>query len=73
MKPWSNGNDMEMYSTHNQGKPAVAERFIITLKSMIYKQVTAVSNNVYINKIDEIINTYNSTYHRTNQDEACRC
>ena len=52
-----------MYSTHNEGKSVVAERFIRTLKSKIYKYLTSISKNVYINKLDDIANEYNSTYH----------
>ena len=54
-----------MYSTHNEGKPVVAERFIRTLKSKIYKYMTSISKNVYIGKLDNIVNQYNNTYHRT--------
>ena len=43
-------NDIEMYSTHNEGKSVVAERFIRTLKAKIYKYLTSVSKNVYIDK-----------------------
>ena len=53
-----------MYSTHNEGKSVVAERFIRTLKNKIYKHMTAVSKNVYIDKLDDIVNEYNSKYHR---------
>ena len=41
-------NNIEMYSTHNEGKPVVAERFIRTLKNKIYKYLTSISINVYI-------------------------
>ena len=58
-------NDTEMYSIHNEGKPVVAERFIRTLKTKIYKYKTSVSNNVYIDRLDNIVNEYNNTYHRT--------
>ena len=54
-----------MYSTHNEGKYVVAERFIRTLKNKIYKHMTAVSKAVYIDKLDGVINEYNNTYHRT--------
>ena len=54
-----------MYSVHNEGKSVVAERFIRTLKSKIYKYMTAISKNVYIDKLDDIVNEYNNTYHRT--------
>ena len=45
-----------MYSTYNEGKFVIAERFIRTLKNKIYKYMTAISKNVYINKIDDIVN-----------------
>ena len=54
-----------MYSTHNERKSVVAERFIRTLKSKIYKYMTSISKNVYINKLDDIVNKYNNTYHTT--------
>ena len=54
-----------MYSTHNEGKSAVAETFIRTLKSKIFKYMTSVSRNVYIDKLDDIVNEYNNTYHTT--------
>ena len=54
-----------MYSIHNEGKSVVAERFIRTLKTKIYKYMTSVSKNVYIDKLDDIVNEYNNTYHRT--------
>ena len=54
-----------MYSTHNEGKPIIAERFIRTLKSKIYKYMTSTSKNMYIDKLDDIVNKYNNTYHRT--------
>ena len=47
---------IEMYSTHNEGKSVIAERFIRTLKNKIYKYMTSVSKNVYIDKLDDIAN-----------------
>ena len=64
-KKWLRGNGIVMYSTHNEGKSVVAERFIRTLKSKIYKYMTSISKNVYIDKLDDIVNKYNSTYHTT--------
>ena len=57
-------NDIGMHSTHNEGKSVVAERFIRTLKNKIYKHMTAVSKNMYIDKLNDIGNKYNNTYHR---------
>ena len=54
-----------MYSTHDEGKSAVVERFIRTLKNKIYKHMTSVSKNVYIGKLDDIVDEYNNTDHRT--------
>ena len=53
-----------MYSIYNEGKSIVAERFIRTLITKINKYMTSTSKNVYINKLDDIINEYNNTYHR---------
>ena len=54
-----------MYSTHNEGKSVVAERFIRTLKGKIYKYMTSISKNVYIDQLYDILNEYNNTYHTT--------
>ena len=54
-----------MYSTHNERKSVVAERFIGTLKGKIYKYITSISKNVYIDKLDDIVDEYNNTYHTT--------
>ena len=51
-----------MYSTNNEGKSVIAERFIRTLKTKIYKYMTSISKNVYIDKLDDIVNKYNNTY-----------
>ena len=51
-----------MYSTHNEGKSVLAERFIRTLENKIYKYMNLISKNVYIDKLDEIVNKYNNTY-----------
>ena len=52
-----------MYSTNNEGKSAIAERFIRSLKNKIYKYMTSISKNVYIDKLDDIVRKYKSTYH----------
>ena len=54
-----------MYSINNEGKSVVAERFIRTLKTKIYKHMTSVTKNVYIDKLDDMVGEYNNTYHRT--------
>ena len=54
-----------MYSLHNEGKSAVAEIFLKTLKIKIYKYMTSVSNNVYTDKLDDIVSEYNNIYYST--------
>ena len=51
-------NNIEMYSTYNEGKSAVAERFIRTLKNKICKHTTAISENVYFDVLDDIVDKY---------------
>ena len=65
MKPWPEKNNIEMYSTRNEGKSVVADRFIRTLKNKIYKYMTSISKNVYINELDDIVNRYNKIYRNT--------
>ena len=55
--------DIEMYSSHNEGKTVVAERFIRTSKDKLYKYMTSILKNVYIDRLDDIVNKYNNTYH----------
>ena len=50
-----------MYSTHDEGKSVIDEKFIRTLKNKIYKYMTSISKNVYIGKLDDIVNKYNKT------------
>ena len=64
-KKWLQDNDIVMYSTNNEGKSVIAERFIRTLKSKIYKHMTSISKNVYIDKLNDIVDKYNNTYHIT--------
>ena len=54
-KKWLKDNYIEMYSIHNEGKSVVAERFIRRLKSKIYKYMTSVSKNIYIDSLDDIV------------------
>ena len=65
MKLWLKDNVIEMYSINNEEKYVVAKRFIRTLKNKIYKHMTVVSKNVYIDKLNDIVNEYNHTYHTT--------
>ena len=51
-----------MYLTHSEEKSVISERFIRTLKNKVYKYMTSVSKNVYIDKLDDIVNKYNNTY-----------
>ena len=64
-RKWLKDNDIETYLIHNEGKSVVAEGFIRTLKTKIYKYITAISKNVYICKLDDIVNECNNTYYRT--------
>ena len=64
-KKWLSDNDIIMYSTHNEGKSVVAERFIRTLKSKLYKHMTAIGKNVYYDTLDDVVNKYNNTKHST--------
>ena len=62
---WLSDNDINMYSTYNEGKSVVAERFIRTLKNKLHKHMTATGKNVYYNVLDNVVNKYNNTKHST--------
>ena len=63
-KKWLSDNNIIMYSTYNEGKSVVAERFIRTLKNKLYKHMTATGKNVYYDVLDDVVNKYNNTKHR---------
>ena len=58
-------HNMEMYLTHNERKYVVAKKFMKTLKKQIYKHMTSISQNVYIDQLDDIVNEYNNAYRGT--------
>ena len=58
-------NNIEMYSTYNEGKSIVAERFIRTLNNKIFIHMTAVSKSVNFDVLDNIVDKYNYTVHRS--------
>ena len=64
-KRWLSDNDIIMYSTYNEGKSVVAERFIRKLKNKLYKHMTATGKNVYYDVLDDVVNKYNNTKHST--------
>ena len=63
IKSWLQDRDIEMCSTHNES--VAAAKLIRTLKKEIYKYMTSASKNVYADKLDDIVNKYNNTYHST--------
>ena len=54
-----------MYSTYNESNSIVAERFIRTLNKNFFKHMTTISKNVYIDVLNDIVNSYNNTVHKT--------
>ena len=64
-KKWSSDSNIIMYSMYNEGKSVVAERFIRTLKTKLYKYMTATSKNVYYDVLDDVVNKYNNIKHTT--------
>ena len=56
-------NNNEMYSTYNERKSVVAERFMRTLKNKIFRHMTAISKNIYFDVLDDIVQKYNNIVH----------
>ena len=54
-----------MYLIHNKRKSVVSERFIRSLKTTINKYMNSVSRNVYVDRLYDVVNEYNNSYHRT--------
>ena len=65
MQEWLENNDILMYSTHNEGKSVIAERFIKTLKSKVYKKMTANDSKSYLPYLNKLVDEYNNTYHHS--------
>ena len=65
MQEWLDNNDILRYSTHNEGKSVIAERFIKTLKSKINKKMTANNNKSYLPYLNKLVDQYNNTYHHS--------
>ena len=63
MKTFLQNNNIKIYATHNEEKSVVAESFIRTFMNKIYNYMISISKNVYIDKLDEIVNKYNNRYH----------
>ena len=64
-KKWLDDNNIKMNSTYYEGKSVFSEIFIRTLKIKIYKHMTTVSKDVYFLVLDDIVDKYNNTYHKT--------
>ena len=65
MQEWLDNINILMYSTHNEGKSVIAERFIKTLKAKIYKKMTANDSKPYLSYLNKLVDQYNNTYHRS--------
>ena len=65
MKSWSQDNDIDMYSTHNEGKSVAVKRFIRTLMKKNLQIDEFSIKNVYIDKLDNRVNKYSNTHHST--------
>ena len=64
-KRWLSNDDITMYSTFNEGKSVVVERFIRTLKNKLHKHMTAINKNVYYDVLHDVVNEYNNSKHNT--------
>ena len=64
-KRWLSKNNIIMYSTYNEGKSVVVERFIRTLKNKLHKHMTATGKNIYYDVLNDVVNKYNNTKHST--------
>ena len=69
---WLSDNNIIMYSTYNEGKSVVAERFIRTLKNKLYKHMTATGKKVYYDVLDNVVNKYNKTKHNEHNEKDSR-
>ena len=54
---------IELYSTENEEKPSVVERWIRTMKEKMWKYFSANSTNVYVNVLPDLVREHNNTRH----------
>ena len=62
MQEWLKNNDILMYSTHNECKSVIAERFIKMLNSKMYKRMTANDSKSYLLYLNKLVDEFNNTY-----------
>ena len=65
MQKWLENNDILLQSTHSKGKSVIAERFIKTLKSKIYKKMTVNDSKSYLSYFNKLVDQYNNIYHHS--------
>ena len=73
MEEWLDNNDILMYSTYNEDKSVIAERFIKTLKSKIYKKMEANDSKSYLPYLNKLVDQYNNTYHHSINKKTYWC
>ena len=69
MQEWLDNNSFLMYSTHNEGKSVIVERFIKTLKGKIYKKMTDNDSKSYLSYLNKLVDHYKNTYHHSTNKE----
>ena len=65
MDNWLKNNNIERYTTYNEGKAVVVERFNRTIKTKMWKYFSANNTYNYISVLDELIRKYNNSHHRS--------
>ena len=63
MQEWLDNNDILMYSIHNESKSVISKRFIRTLKTKIYKKITANDRKSYLSYLNKLVDQYKNIYH----------
>ena len=66
MKSWLQDNNIKLYSTYHD-LSVITEGFIRTWKSKTFNYMSSMSKNVNIDKLDDVVDKYNNTYHKTIQ------
>ena len=65
MQEWLHNINILMYSTDNEGKSAIAERFIKTLKAKIYQKMTVNDSKFYHSYLNKLVDQYNNNHHHS--------
>jgi transposase InsO family protein len=65
IKSWRKDNNIELYHTYGRGKSVIVERLNRTIKTMMWRTLTAENSHYWVDLLPKLITQYNDTKHST--------